>query len=47
MHFQFQFVNSFLALFHTAFYLQDMDKLKEVGIQDKPQSRFQMRQMKC
>ena len=28
--FQFQFVNSFLALFYTAFYLQDMDKLKEV-----------------
>ena len=30
MYFQFQFVNSFLALFYTAFYLQDMDKLKEV-----------------
>ncbi len=29
--FQFQFVNSFLALFYTAFYLQDMDKLKEVS----------------
>ena len=27
---QFQFVNSFLALFYTAFWLQDMDKLKEV-----------------
>ena len=27
---QFQFVNSFLALFYTAFYLQDIDKLKEV-----------------
>eukprot|EP00092_Neocalanus_flemingeri_P018086 GFUD01019574.1.p1 GENE.GFUD01019574.1~~GFUD01019574.1.p1 ORF type:complete len:732 (-),score=148.33 GFUD01019574.1:22-2217(-) len=26
----FQFVNSFLALFYTAFYLQDMDKLKEL-----------------
>ena len=35
MHFQFQFVNSFLALFYTAFYLQDMDKLKEVVIHDK------------
>ena len=30
MYFQFQFVNSFLALFYTAFYLQDIDKLKEV-----------------
>ena len=30
--FQFQFVNSFLALFYTAFYLQDMDKLKEVRV---------------
>ena len=47
MHFQFQFVNSFLALFHTAFYLQDMDKLKEVGIQNKLKSRFQMLQIKC
>ena len=28
--FQFQFVNSFLALFYTAFYLQDIEKLKEV-----------------
>ena len=28
--FQFQFVNSFMALFYTAFVLQDMDKLKEV-----------------
>lgn len=26
----FQFVNSFLALFYIAFYLQDMDKLKEL-----------------
>jgi len=26
----FQFVNSFLALFYTAFYLQDMDKLREL-----------------
>merc|ERR1719232_1545059 len=26
----FQFVNSFLALFYTAFYLQDIDKLKEL-----------------
>ena len=29
---QFQFVNSFLALFYTAFYLQDIEKLKEVGL---------------
>ena len=29
-YFQFQFVNSFLALFYTAFYLQDIEKLKEV-----------------
>lgn len=29
--FQFQFVNSFMSLFYIAFYLQDMDKLKEVG----------------
>ena len=29
--FQFQFVNSFLALFYIAFYLQDMDKLKDVS----------------
>ena len=28
--FQFQFVNSFLALFYTAFYLQDIEKLKEL-----------------
>ena len=35
LHFQFQFVNSFLALFYTAFYLQDMDRLKEVDIHDK------------
>ena len=28
--FQFQFVNSFLSLFYIAFYLQDMEKLKEV-----------------
>ena len=44
MHFQFQFVNSFLALFYTAFYLQDMDKLKEVGFKTdlkKSSSRFQ------
>ena len=34
LHFQFQFVNSFLALFYTAFYLQDMDRLKEVDIHD-------------
>ena len=33
MYFQFQFVNSFLALFYTAFYLQDIDKLKEVCTQ--------------
>merc|ERR1719282_944383 len=26
----FQFVNSFLALFYTAFYLQDIEKLKEL-----------------
>ena len=30
--FQFQFVNSFLALFYIAFYLQDMDKLKDVSM---------------
>ena len=30
LFFQFQFVNSFMALFYTAFVLQDMDKLKEV-----------------
>lgn len=28
---QFQFVNSFLSLFYIAFYLQDQEKLKEVG----------------
>ena len=31
-YFQFQFVNSFLALFYTAFYLQDIEKLKEVRV---------------
>ena len=25
-------MNSFLALFYTAFYLQDIEKLKEVGL---------------
>lgn len=30
--FQFQFVNSFMSLFYIAFYLQDMDKLKEVSL---------------
>jgi hypothetical protein len=30
--FQFQFVNSFLSLFYIAFYLQDMEKLKEVSL---------------
>ena len=43
MYFQFQFVNSFLALFYTAFYLQDIDKLKEVYTQkswDSPTLTF-------
>ena len=31
LSFQFQFVNSFLSLFYIAFYLQDMDRLKEVS----------------
>lgn len=30
--FQFQFVNSFLSLFYIAFYLQDQERLKEVGL---------------
>ena len=38
MYFQFQFVNSFLALFYTAFYLQDIDKLKEVCSQKSSDS---------
>lgn len=28
---QFQFVNSFLSLFYLAFYIQDMDRLKDVS----------------
>jgi len=29
---QFQFVNSFLSLFYIAFYLQDMQLLKDVSL---------------
>ncbi len=31
---QFQFVNSFLSLFYIAFYLQDMDRLKDVSTEN-------------
>jgi hypothetical protein len=38
--FQFQFVNSFLSLFYIAFYLQDMNRLKEVSIDNVISSSY-------
>ena len=46
MLFQFQFVNSFLALFYTAFYLQDIDKLKEVTLEKLTKNFSENEEMK-
>ena len=46
MLFQFQFVNSFLALFYTAFYLQDIDKLKEVTLEKQKKNSQRMKKYK-